>query len=194
MLRGHSSSFSSAAPPGHAPLPLGAKYTTPAGSHRTRNCRKASLEYVDCAHRSATSRDALNARTRSTRQSRGLYSMRSSDRLFSTHAGPRMARVLACALTRKAALLGHPRNGRTVAEIAISRTPFLAVRKLHNLYMSHKVRANAPPTSHCDCAMALVRCCCMAPVCQGELGEDQRRNGSRKNPAPSPLQRALKQE
>ena len=40
--------------------------------------------------------------------------------------------------------------------------------------------------------MALVRS--MAPVCQGELAKDQRRNGSRKNPVPSPLQRALKQE
>ena len=40
--------------------------------------------------------------------------------------------------------------------------------------------------------MALVRS--MAPVCQRELEKDQRRNGSRKNPAPSPLQRALKQE
>ncbi len=58
-------------------------------------------------------------------------------------------------------------------------------------YMSHKVRAN-DPTSQCDCAMALVLG--MAPVCQRELGKDQRRNGSRKKPAPSPLQRAPKQE
>jgi hypothetical protein len=58
-------------------------------------------------------------------------------------------------------------------------------------YMSHKVHAN-DPTSHCDCAMALVPG--MAPAFQPELGKDQRRNGSRKNPAPSPLQRALKKE
>ena len=44
----------------------------------------------------------------------------------------------------------------------------------------------------CYRALALVRG--MAPLSQLELGEDQRRNGSRKKPAPSPLQRALKQE
>jgi hypothetical protein len=41
-------------------------------------------------------------------------------------------------------------------------------------------------------ALALVRG--MASLCQCELGKDQRRNGSRKKPAPSPLQRALKPE
>ena len=41
-------------------------------------------------------------------------------------------------------------------------------------------------------AVALVRG--MASLCHCELGKDQRRNCSRKKPAPSPLQRALKQE
>ena len=41
-------------------------------------------------------------------------------------------------------------------------------------------------------ALALVRG--MASLLQCELEKDQRRNRSRKKPAPSPLQRALKQE
>jgi hypothetical protein len=41
-------------------------------------------------------------------------------------------------------------------------------------------------------ALALVRG--MASLCQRELAQDQRRNRSRKKPAPLPLQRALKQE
>jgi hypothetical protein len=41
-------------------------------------------------------------------------------------------------------------------------------------------------------ALALVRG--MASLRQRELGKDQRRNGSRKKPAPAPLQRALKPE
>jgi hypothetical protein len=43
-----------------------------------------------------------------------------------------------------------------------------------------------------DRALALVRG--MASLFQRKLGKDQRRLGSRKKPAPLPLQRALKQE
>ena len=45
----------------------------------------------------------------------------------------------------------------------------------------------------CYGAVALVRGT-RASLAQCELGKDQRRNRSRKKPAPSPLQRALKQE
>ncbi len=49
------------------------------------------------------------------------------------------AGVRAYARTRKATLSAHPGNGRTVAEIAIRRTPNLVIRKHHNLYMSDKI-------------------------------------------------------
>ena len=45
----------------------------------------------------------------------------------------------------------------------------------------------------CDRALALVRGR-WASLAQWKLEKDQRRNGSRKKPAPSPLQRALKQK
>ena len=56
------------------------------------------------------------------------------------------------------------------------------------LYVSSNRRIH-----RCYRALALVRDR-RASLAQCELGKDQRRNCSRKKPAPSPLQRALKQE
>ena len=45
----------------------------------------------------------------------------------------------------------------------------------------------------CYCGLALLRGTGAAPLVQRELGKDRRRNRSRKKPAPSALQRTLKQ-